>query len=153
MNKQDYFMQSLQLWADSFMCQSMHGFVHFAREQKLSMSQIGTLFRLHKCGGCGISDISEHLGITTAAASQMIEKLVQQGLITRSEDAQDRRIKRLVLTPQGQHLVSGTMEARQHWFHDLASNLNDDELQHCAETLQLLCARIPAQPKEPSCSD
>ena len=80
---------------------SMHGFVTYAKGQNLSLHQFGALFHIHRSGGCAVSDISDDLGITTAAVSQMLERLVQSGLIARSEDPNDRRAKRIDLTEAG----------------------------------------------------
>ena len=39
--------------------------------------------QLHYRGNCGIGDISERFDITNAAASQLVDKLVQSGFIKR----------------------------------------------------------------------
>ena len=61
--------------------------------------------RLYHGKLCGVSDIGGHLGITNAAASMMVDRLVQMGLLERNEDRQDRRLRHLKLTEQGQALV------------------------------------------------
>ena len=93
MKSSNKFVLTLRDWLDVFMQRSMRDFILFTKEKGLSMSQIGALFQVHRRGACGGSDIGDELGVTSAAASQMIERLVQQELITRSEDPSDRRLK------------------------------------------------------------
>jgi len=49
-------------------------------------AQAGTLFHLLKCGGSTVSALGDGLGVSNAAASQMLERLVQQGYVLRTED-------------------------------------------------------------------
>ena len=58
------------------MRRSMHEFLAFTRQSGISMTQLSALMRLYHGGGCGVSDLGLHLGVTNAAASQMIDKLV-----------------------------------------------------------------------------
>ena len=94
MPHEDPFLSTFHEWIDIFMHRSMRRFIHYARKSGLSMSMIGTLFHLHRAESIGVTDLGEHLGVTSAAASQMLEKLVQQDLIQRSEDPDDRRVKK-----------------------------------------------------------
>ena len=79
----------------AFMHRSMHSLIHYIKKNDLSMSQIGALFQINH-GKSNVSELGEGLGITIAAASQMLERLVQQELILRTEDPEDRRVKKLV---------------------------------------------------------
>ena len=89
------------------------------------MSQFGALFHLHRMGSSGVTDLGDHLGVTSAAASQMLDRLVQQGLILRSEDPNDRRVKQIVLTDKGHQVLQESIRARQGWLDDLAETLSD----------------------------
>ena len=83
------------------MHRSIRHLLRYARENGLSMSQFGALLHIHRMGSSGVTDLGDHLGVTSAAASQMLERLVQQGLILRTEDPNDRRVKQIVLTDKG----------------------------------------------------
>ena len=128
----------------------MRGFVRFAREQNLSMSQLGALFRLQRQGACTVGDISDELGVTAAAVSQMLERLVRSGMVLRSEDPRDRRAKRIELTELGRSTVKLMMEARQRWFEALGESLEPDERRDSTTVLRLLTAR--ARRLEERCS-
>jgi DNA-binding MarR family transcriptional regulator len=106
---------------------SMRNFIHYSKESGLSMSQIGALFRVFHKGNSAVSGIGDELGITIAAASQMIDQLVQQGLILRNEDPIDRRMKQIVLTDKGRQVLREITCARQSWFINLAGSLSESE--------------------------
>lgn len=134
----DQFNQVLRDWSETFMRRSMHDFVRFSKESGLSMAQFNTLFRLHHAGICGVTEVGDHLGVTNAAASQMVERLVQQGLIERAEDPSDRRVKQLSLTEKGRRLVLDSIEARRHWMEQLTDVLDADELAQIIQALTIL---------------
>lgn len=127
------------------MQRSMHDLVRFNRSRGLSMSQFSTLLRLHHEGECGVSDLGEQLGVTNAAASQMVAKLVQQGLLERCEDPADRRNKIISLSGTGQALVLESMEARLSWLHELNEALTTEQQAQIRAALdQLIAAARPA---------
>ncbi len=136
------FVDALREWAETFMQQTMHGFLAYAKRNNLSMSQLGTLLHLHRSGACGVSNISEDLGVTNAAVSQMLDRLVHNGLVLRGEDPADRRSKRIELTPKGREVMHGTMKARQQWFLALAGTLTEDELTAATAALRILADRM-----------
>ncbi len=140
MTKTDPLVAALQQWTGTLMRSSMHSLILFTRENDLSMTQIGALFQIRR-GRTNVSDLGEGLGITIAAASQMLERLVQLGLIRRSEDPQDRRVKKLLLTDKGCRIVEQSMHARQGWFQDLASRLTAAEREQVAAALHIMLDR------------
>jgi DNA-binding MarR family transcriptional regulator len=141
MQPADPFVATLQEWIDILMRRSMRDFIRYARQSGLSMSQSGALLHLHHHETCGVTDIGDSLGVTSAAASQMLERLVQQGLIERTEDPDDRRVRRITLTEQGRRAVRETIRAHQGWFDDLAADLSAAEKEQIIAALQILIDR------------
>jgi DNA-binding MarR family transcriptional regulator len=131
---------TLQEWIAAFMHRSMRNFIRYSKENSLSMSQIGALFQINH-GKSNVSDLGDGLGITNAAASQMLERLVQQELILRSEDPQDRRVKHLVLTDKGCQIMRESIQARQGWLVDLVATLSADEKEQVAAAVKILIDR------------
>jgi DNA-binding MarR family transcriptional regulator len=129
---------TLQEWVQVSMRRSMRNFIRYARDSGLSMSQIGALFHIHHQGSCGVTDLGESLGVTSAAASQMLERLVQQGLILRSEDPIDRRVKQLVLTEKGSRVIQESIQARQGWLGDLPRMFSPNEKEQVVAALKIL---------------
>jgi len=129
---------NLEKLLETFMRRTMHKVILYAKEHKLSMSQIGTLFAIHGKGTCGVSGIGDELGITAPATSQLLNRLVEQNLIERSEDPEDRRVKRIVLTDFGRRTLHESIRARQNWIHRLADTLSPDEQEQVSTSLNLL---------------
>jgi len=147
----DLFNATLHQWIEISMRRSMRNFIHYARVSGLSMSQLGALFHLRRKRSSGVTDMGDHLGVTSAAASQMLDRLVQQGLILRSEDPHDRRVKQIVLTHKGSQVLEEGIQARQDWLDDLADTLSAAEKDQITAALKLLIAKAEqlGQPTEP----
>ena len=56
-------------------------------------------------GGHSVSAIAEHLDLSLAATSHLVDRLVQRNLLTRAEDLHDRRLERVELASGGAALV------------------------------------------------
>jgi DNA-binding MarR family transcriptional regulator len=138
MSPSDEFTSVLREWARVFMHRSARDFKRFMGETGLSFSHINILMRLFHSGSCGVSEIGEQMGISNAAASQTVDRLVHLGLIKRTEDPQDRRAKCLELTPEGRSLIEQGINARGKWVENLTDQLNSDEQQLITSALTLL---------------
>jgi len=138
----DIFTMTLQKWAGVFMRRSMLNFISYAQASGFSMSQIHALFHIHRGGSCGVTELGNHLGVTSAAASQMLERLVQQNLILRSEDPADRRVKQVVLTDKGIQTVQDCIHARQGWLNDLKTTLSASEKEQVVAALNILIDKM-----------
>ena len=73
-------------------------------ESGLTLPQVVALHVLQR-GPARISDLSEHLRLSMSATSALVQRLVEDELITREEDADDRRQKRVALTRKGDALI------------------------------------------------
>jgi DNA-binding MarR family transcriptional regulator len=138
MTNSNQFTKSLRAWMDVFMHRSMQGWNHFAKSTGLSMPQFSILMQLHHKGPCGMSEVSDRFDITAAAASQLVEKLVQAGYLERTEDPIDRRAKLLTLSVRGEVLIQQGTEERYRWMNDLTSKLNAEERAKVVEALNIL---------------
>lgn len=67
----------------------------------LSHAQMGMLFMLRYHRQPSSKQIAEFLGVSKSAVSQLLDPLVDKGLVKRQNDPKDRRIIRLSLTPKG----------------------------------------------------
>ena len=132
------FSQTLRAWMDAFMHRSMRGWNHFAKSTGLSMPQFSILMQLHHKGPCGMSEVSERFDISAAAASQLVDKLVQSGHLERAEDPSDRRAKLLTLSAKGSELIKQGIEERYRWMDDLAATLSAEDQKKVNEALILL---------------
>lgn len=138
MNQFPEFSQAIRSWMDVFMHRSMRGWGLFAKSTGLSMPQFSVMMQLHHRGNCAIGDISERFDITNAAASQLVDKLVQGGFIKREEDPQDRRARMLNLTDKGRKLVQRGIQERYRWMNDLSGKLSAEERAKVTEALNIM---------------
>ncbi|MCC7118397.1 MAG: MarR family transcriptional regulator [Anaerolineales bacterium] len=142
MTKPLHFDQALRVWTDTFMHRSMNGWKQFAKACGLSMPQFSILMQLHHKGAFGMSEVSERFEITPAAASQLVEKLVQSGYVQREEDPKDRRAKLLNLTDAGHDLVRRGARERYHWVDELAVRLNEADKAKISAALEMLTKAV-----------
>ena len=130
--------QAVRQFLDAAIHRSMRERAHFARATGLSMPQFGILMHLHFHDGCGISDIGEQFDVSAPAASQMVEKLVQGGLVERLEDPDDRRARQLALTSRGRAVIQNGAAERYRWLDGIAEALTPSERDSVVKALQAL---------------
>jgi DNA-binding MarR family transcriptional regulator len=127
---------------DTFTHRSMRDWSRYIKARGFSMPQFFLLMHLRHHANCGISDISEHMEITNAAASQLVDKLVQAGLLVRVENPHDRRAKQVSLTPEGKAFVEKAIAERSRWVDGLASRLSDEEKEKISTALNILTEAV-----------
>jgi DNA-binding MarR family transcriptional regulator len=116
--------------------------IQMAHEFELSFSQMKALHALHEAPeAISVKKLGELLGLSLAAMSRAADDLVQRGLVNRSEDAVDRRIKRLCLTKKGRELVRKMREARMAGVEQFVATLSPKERAQLAKALEPILAR------------
>jgi DNA-binding MarR family transcriptional regulator len=122
---------------------STHGrdLINLAHEFELSFSQMKALHYVHGEDGLSVKALGEQLGLSLAAMSRAADELVQRGLMDRTEDPADRRIKRLSLTEKGHELVLKMREVRMAGFEQFVAKLSPKEHALLAKALEPILAR------------
>lgn len=138
MDTREDLTHALRGWVRQAMRLSMSGSLRFMRGKGLAMPHMVALVRIHSQPGCSVGDIAQHLDVTNAAASQMLDRLVRLGFLDRQEDPQDRRGKLLSLTETGLALLREGLEAREDWIPALVSRFGDDEVEALAGAMRIL---------------
>jgi DNA-binding MarR family transcriptional regulator len=133
-------------WMEASAIRSIDAMMRYVRSTGLSMPQFSLLLRLHHGGQCVVHEVGRALGVSSAAASQLVERLVQGDLVVRSESPEDRRVRRLGLTAKGRALVARSAKERDRWVDDLVENLDGRER---AGLLRWLPSLIEAEKKLP----
>ena len=128
-------------WSSTFIRLSLHDFNRYTRNAGLSLAQMTVLMHLHYQGPSEITHFCEMMQISPAGASQMIERMVQQGVVQRSETPGDRRVRLVSLTDAGQKIVLESIAARQAWIEQLVEALSEQERLKIAAALQTLNER------------
>jgi len=130
--------KSLRQWVDVTTHRSMRDQARYVKSLGFSMPQFFLLMRVYYKQQCGISDLSEHMEITTAAASQTVEKLVQSGLLERTEDPSDRRAKQITLSVKGRELIEKSINERFRWVDELVNGLDAEQRRTITDALAIL---------------
>jgi DNA-binding MarR family transcriptional regulator len=134
--------EAIRQLMDVITTRSMRERSHFVKASGLSMPQFGILMHLYYSNNCGISHLGEHMDISAPAASQLVDRLVQHGLVERTEDPNDRRAKQLALTPKGRELIETGLTARTRWVDELVRSLKPEDYDQVAATLSKLTEAV-----------
>jgi MarR family transcriptional regulator, organic hydroperoxide resistance regulator len=111
---------------------------------QLTVPQLRTVFIIAHGQSSSVTQIAQHLGIGEPTASHLIERLVQAGLVERTEDPDDRRRARVRLAPAGEGIIEkllGWEDLLGGWLYKLPK----DDLSHLRQGLQALVDELHAQ--------
>lgn len=129
-------------FVDAALQRSMAGHFQFCKHHNISFSQLSILHRLYRMGPATVSEISRMLDISKSAVSQLLDKLVQGGLISRCENPVDRRSKNHSITAEGKVMIEKSREARVEWVESLNEKITSDERELLTRALSVLQNRI-----------
>ena len=82
--------------------------------------------------------ISNYLGGTLSAATSIIDRLVDKGLVERAPDPEDRRVVICRLTPTGREAVEQFWRIGRLRILSLAEKLDTGELEKVVQAMELL---------------
>lgn len=108
----------------------------------LSMAQMVGLHVLIFRGACSVSALAACLRLSPAATSHLVDRLVQAALVERTEDAVDRRSKRLAITEKGRALVQRVQEERARELSAVMSRLSPGVRRSFAEVLERVITEL-----------
>ncbi len=77
----------------------------------LTLAQLRSLFLITKKGTTNFRKLAEALGVTPAGVTRIVDRLVEQGLVSRREDPSDRRMMVLQPTVKGQTIIANLRES------------------------------------------
>jgi MarR family transcriptional regulator, organic hydroperoxide resistance regulator len=97
-------------------------------ELNLTLAQLKSLFFIAAKDKTNFKKLAEALGVTPPNVTGIIDRLVEQGLVTRTENAEDRRIMLLQATEKGQELLNNLRERRTTQMSQVLGFLTSDEL-------------------------
>jgi MarR family 2-MHQ and catechol resistance regulon transcriptional repressor len=117
------------------------GFFHEVERLGLSLSQLKTLQFMAGQEPGTLKAISDELGLSLPGVSRAIDGLHKRGMVTRVEDPDDRRAKRVSLTAKGRRTFEGLMAARIAGLREFAAGLTDEERSALARGLEPLMER------------
>ncbi|WP_158513482.1 MarR family winged helix-turn-helix transcriptional regulator [Dehalogenimonas formicexedens] len=96
-------------------------------EEPLAHSQWLALILISRQEGIGIKELAAQLGISSSAATQLVDGLVAKGVILRQTSPDDRRALRLSLPEESRQKIEAMKVQRLERFCAVFSSLDDDE--------------------------
>lgn len=84
-----------------------------------------------------INQIAAHLDLTFASAGRNVERLLHERLVERNENAHDRRIRLVQLTPTGSDLVSQHFACHRRVLAEFTQRLSE------ADRIRMAAALVP----------
>ncbi len=109
-------------------------------ELDLTMSQAKALYVARVAGELRMSELATQLGVSVSTVSALVDRLVDQGLLSRQSDPQDRRQVHVSLTPAGSDRLERLRELNAAQLRTLLSSLTDAELRVVEEAIHILIA-------------
>ena len=104
--------------------------------EEITPSLMEALHYIYLRGPSPVGKIAAGLEISLSAASQLVDRLVKKGLVTRSEDGSDRRLTVNTLTNAGSEIVRSMRERRSAWFNSIANVMPGDKRRAFLEGLE-----------------
>lgn len=99
---------------------------------------------LHK-GGMSVNEIGPKVFLTPGSISVAVDRLHRQGLVSREEDRDDRRVKQVALTPKGRALITDVFAEHAREMNELASELSQKDRRRIVQGLKSLGKRAAAE--------
>jgi DNA-binding MarR family transcriptional regulator len=114
-----------------------------ASSEQLVLSQVKLLLLVGRPGQrFKVTDVADFLGVTNAAASRAIDRLVQRGLVDRTVSKEDRRAVDLNLTPESEALLEKFEEVRNRELLKVLGDFPADDLRAAVTLLDSLSVRL-----------
>jgi DNA-binding MarR family transcriptional regulator len=111
---------------------------------RLSIAQLKSLFFICNQGSTNMSALAAALRVTPTNTTGIVDRLVKQGFVSRSENALDRRMQSLRTTPKGEDLVEKLRERRRGFMSDLLGRMSASDLSALAKGFTALAEVMEA---------
>jgi len=121
---------------------AIRGQMRSGRAEGLSIPQFRLLFFVRRNPGCSLSSLSDHLGTTLPATSQIVDRLVRSGFVTRIQAPEERRRIELRLTDAGTTALAACDDKTRAWLCERLTGLDERRLEALARSLADLRAAL-----------
>ena len=115
-------------------------------EDLVTTPQLRVLMLIALSGPQNLGAVAAELGVHASNATRTCEKLVQAGLIVRSEDASDRRYTLVALTPRGTELVEHVLGRRRAAMQEVLAAMPGDDRALVASAFERFAAAAGGEP-------
>ena len=131
-------MEIMENWAKLYFFQSLTDFFNYLKQTDLSLLQAYALTHLFFKGPLKMSDLCEHMMVSPAAASQLIDRLEKLEMVARISDPEDRRVRKIVVLDQGKSFVQENFRFSQSWISEIPTDITPEQVSQITEVLSML---------------
>jgi DNA-binding MarR family transcriptional regulator len=104
----------------------------------LTMPQMHTLFAIRAARTCRMSELADITQQSAGTLTGIVDRLIEEQLVGRVRDIDDRRVVQVTLTPRGEEKASLVEQARREDMERMLSPFNLEQLQQFECLMNLL---------------
>jgi len=138
MSSQSEFLETMENWAKLYFFQSLTEFFNYQKHTDLSLLQAYALTYLFYKGPIKITDLCEHMMVSPAAASQLVDRLEKFDMVSRTSDPKDRRVRNVVVLEKGEKFVQENFVYSQTWLSKIPANITPEQEEEIINVLSIL---------------
>ena len=138
----------LRLWLRLLTCTTLiEGEVRrrLRDEFDVTLPRFDLMAQLDKApNGMTLGELSQRMMVSNGNVTGLVDRLVEQGLLTRRPSPKDRRAQLVSLTAEGRRFFRAMARANGDWIADMLADLSGEEI----ETLMRLLAKTKASARK-----
>lgn len=115
-----------------------HEAMAITSQYDLTLTQLRLLYLLDHGGEAPLSTLADAVGLSLAATGRAVDAMHRGHLVTRTEDASDRRVKRIALAPRGREAVDLITRARFGVVNEFVAALDPTERARLTDAVRTL---------------
>ncbi|WP_346246939.1 MarR family winged helix-turn-helix transcriptional regulator [Sphingomonas rustica] len=107
-----------------------------------SLAKTKMLMCVDQRGPMRAADIADYLGMAPRTVTEALDKLERDGLLVRSPDASDRRVKQITITGKGEQAIAATEPLRVELVDLIFGSLDAEQRASLATIIEQLSAKV-----------
>ncbi|MBS0275056.1 MAG: MarR family transcriptional regulator [Proteobacteria bacterium] len=115
-------------------------------DQDLTFTQWISLMGLREGVAETSADLARHLNHDAGAVTRVVDELEKRGLLRRERSKSDRRVVKLILTPQGRAVAKMHVPPIVHFWNRVTDEFSTAEIKQLLSLMTRLIARLEAEP-------
>jgi DNA-binding MarR family transcriptional regulator len=104
----------------------------------LTFPQFHALSFVSRNKGSSLSEVADHIGLTSPSASTLVDGLIERGMMTREEHPDDRRRIRLTVTGPGQKILETSTRGTIAYLEKKFGSVSADDREVIVKAMEIL---------------
>lgn len=104
----------------------------------ITTPQFNALLLLAEHGDMTIGDLGNKLYLASSTATDLIDRMERNGLVSRERDTNDRRVVRLHMLDKGHQMIKEVLENRKRYLNGILAQVPPHEIEALKSSLQSL---------------